>query len=192
MATIGLDLTPEYLIQVGNTVTLTYDLAGTAGAPYVWTVWGETVPGCITLSQASGNTVKVTANAVGTAYINVTIGAVSGNFFVQSTLSEIVAVYQPDKNEIPKWIVGPQGGDGDPGNGSVEGTGFAHVTNGVFDENARNPTAAEVGLGNVTNDAQIRRSEMGVANGVATLDSSGKLTPSQGAIPSKVSLMIWS
>ena len=36
-----------------------------------------------------------------------------------------------------------------------------------------------IGLGNVTNDAQIKRSEMGTANGVATLDDSGKLTEAQ-------------
>lgn len=39
--------------------------------------------------------------------------------------------------------------------------------------NPHSTTAAQVGLGNVTNDAQVKRSEMGVANGVATLDSSG-------------------
>lgn len=37
----------------------------------------------------------------------------------------------------------------------------------------------DVGLGNVTNDAQVKRSEMGVANGVATLDSDGKVPASQ-------------
>ena len=36
-----------------------------------------------------------------------------------------------------------------------------------------------VGLNNVTNHEQVRRSEMGEANGVATLDNSGKLTTSQ-------------
>lgn len=40
-------------------------------------------------------------------------------------------------------------------------------------------TKSEVGLGNVTNDAQVKRSEMGVANGVATLDDSGKVPSSQ-------------
>ncbi|WP_236894712.1 hypothetical protein [Clostridium beijerinckii] len=42
--------------------------------------------------------------------------------------------------------------------------------------NTNNPhstTASQIGLGNVTNDSQVKRSEMGVANGVATLDSSG-------------------
>lgn len=42
----------------------------------------------------------------------------------------------------------------------------------------------DVGLGNVTNDAQVKRSEMGVANGVATLDSEGKVPSSQ--LPSYV------
>lgn len=37
----------------------------------------------------------------------------------------------------------------------------------------------DIGLGNVTNDAQVKRSEMGVANGVATLDSDGKIPASQ-------------
>lgn len=43
---------------------------------------------------------------------------------------------------------------------------------------------ADVGLGNVTNDAQVKRSEMGAANGVATLDSDGKVPSSQ--LPSYV------
>lgn len=40
-------------------------------------------------------------------------------------------------------------------------------------------TKSDVGLGNVTNDAQVKRSEMGAANGVATLDANGKLVTSQ-------------
>ena len=36
-----------------------------------------------------------------------------------------------------------------------------------------------IGLGNVTNDAQVKRSEMGVADGVATLDSTGKVPAAQ-------------
>ena len=42
----------------------------------------------------------------------------------------------------------------------------------------------DVGLGNVTNDAQVKRSEMGKASGVATLDSAGKVPSSQ--LPSYV------
>lgn len=42
----------------------------------------------------------------------------------------------------------------------------------------------DVGLGSVTNDAQVKRSEMGTAGGVATLDSGGKIPSSQ--LPSYV------
>lgn len=47
-----------------------------------------------------------------------------------------------------------------------------------------NITPANIGLGNVTNHAQVKRSEMGVANGVATLGADGKV-PS-GQLPSYV------
>ena len=48
--------------------------------------------------------------------------------------------------------------------------------------NTANPhgvTKSQVGLGNVTNDAQVKRSEMGKAGGVATLDGSGQVPASQ-------------
>ena len=40
-------------------------------------------------------------------------------------------------------------------------------------------TKSDVGLGNVTNDAQVKRSEMGAASGVATLDSNSKVPTNQ-------------
>lgn len=40
-------------------------------------------------------------------------------------------------------------------------------------------TKANLGLSNVTNDAQVKRSEMGVARGVATLNENGKVPSSQ-------------
>ena len=43
---------------------------------------------------------------------------------------------------------------------------------------------SDVGLSNVTNDSQVKRSEMGKANGVATLDAQGKVPSSQ--LPSYV------
>lgn len=45
-------------------------------------------------------------------------------------------------------------------------------------------TKSDVSLGNVTNDAQVKRTEMGAANGVATLGSDGKVPSSQ--LPSYV------
>ena len=50
--------------------------------------------------------------------------------------------------------------------------------------NPHKTNKSDVGLGNVTNDAQVKRSEMGVANGVATLDGTGKVPTSQ--LPSYV------
>lgn len=45
-------------------------------------------------------------------------------------------------------------------------------------------TKSDIGLSNVTNDAQVKRSEMGVASGVATLGTDGKVPSSQ--LPSYV------
>ena len=46
-------------------------------------------------------------------------------------------------------------------------------------ENPHGVTKSQVGLGNVTNDAQVRRNEMGKAGGVATLDGTGQVPASQ-------------
>lgn len=46
------------------------------------------------------------------------------------------------------------------------------------------PTKSSLGLSNVTNDAQVKRSEMGVADGIATLGSDGKVPAAQ--LPSYV------
>lgn len=54
--------------------------------------------------------------------------------------------------------------------------------------NPHNVTKAQVGLGNVTNDAQVKRSEMGQPDGVALLNSDGKIPSSY--LPSYVSDII--
>lgn len=51
-----------------------------------------------------------------------------------------------------------------------------HVAN---KQNPHGVTKEQVGLGNVTNEAQIPLSKKGVANGVATLDANGKVTDAQ-------------
>lgn len=51
-----------------------------------------------------------------------------------------------------------------------------HIAN---KQNPHEVTKAQVGLSNVTNDAQVKRSEMGANNGVATLDTNGKIPESQ-------------
>lgn len=59
---------------------------------------------------------------------------------------------------------------------SIEQNLNSHISN---QENPHNVTKAQVGLGNVTNDAQVKRVEMGVAQGVATLDENGLVPSSQ-------------
>jgi len=67
-------------------------------------------------------------------------------------------------------------------NGGVTGVkGEAETT---YRKGNVNITKANIGLGNVTNDAQVKRSEMGVANGVATLGADGKVPSTQ--LPSYV------
>lgn len=58
----------------------------------------------------------------------------------------------------------------------VQGNLDTHIADQT---NPHNVNKSQVGLGNVTNDPQVRRNEMGVALGVATLDSNGKLVFSQ-------------
>lgn len=50
--------------------------------------------------------------------------------------------------------------------------------------NPHEVTKLQIGLGKVTNDAQVKRTEMGKASGVATLDANGKVPSSQ--LPSYV------
>ena len=67
-------------------------------------------------------------------------------------------------------------------NGGV--TGVKGDSETTYRKGNVNITKANVGLGNVTNDAQVKRSEMGAANGVATLGSDGKVPAAQ--LPSYV------
>lgn len=67
-------------------------------------------------------------------------------------------------------------------NGGVTGVKGSGETN--YRKGNVNISPENIGLGNVTNHAQVKRSEMGVANGVATLGADGKV-PS-GQLPSYV------
>lgn len=59
------------------------------------------------------------------------------------------------------------------------------ITTHIQDKaNPHQVTKEQVGLGNLTNDAQVKRSEMGVANGVATLNEQGLIPSNQ--LPSYV------
>lgn len=67
-------------------------------------------------------------------------------------------------------------------NGGV--TGVKGNAESAYRKGNVNITPANIGLGNVTNYAQVKRTEMGVANGVATLGADGKVPSSQ--LPSYV------
>lgn len=65
--------------------------------------------------------------------------------------------------------------------GKLESSLNTHISN---QQNPHHVTKEQVGLGNITNDAQVKRTEMGVALGVATLDESGLVPSNQ--LPSYV------
>lgn len=67
-------------------------------------------------------------------------------------------------------------------NGGV--TGVKGNAESTYRKGEVNITPSNIGLGNLTNDAQVKRSEMGVANGVATLGDDGKVPSAQ--LPSYV------
>lgn len=67
---------------------------------------------------------------------------------------------------------------------SAVSTVGAYTVNGYAISSNPELTKSDIGLSNVTNDAQVKRTEMGVAGGVATLDESGTVPASQ--LPSYV------
>lgn len=62
---------------------------------------------------------------------------------------------------------------------AVKSTVDGYTINGKKISSNPSITKNDLLLGNVTNDAQVKRSERGVANGVATLDERGKIPVSQ-------------
>lgn len=67
-------------------------------------------------------------------------------------------------------------------NGGV--TGVKGNAENTYRKGNVNITPSNIGLGNLTNDVQVKRAEMGKANGVATLGADGKIPTSQ--LPSYV------
>lgn len=63
----------------------------------------------------------------------------------------------------------------------IESNLTSHINN---KNNPHNVTKQQVGLSNVTNDAQVKRSEIGTANGIATLNEQGLIPSNQ--LPSYV------
>lgn len=79
-----------------------------------------------------------------------------------------------DKTKLNGIAAGANKVESSTTNGNIKVNGaetnvYTHPTG----TNPHGTTKADIGLSNVTNDSQVKRSEIGVANGVATLDANG-------------------
>ena len=107
------------------------------------------------------------------------LNAVEANNLEQTTIDKIKKLAAQRKQEILKK-------SGVPDGISLK-TLKAYAKSGMpsaFPQLNGILTKEQVGLGNLTNDVQVKRSEMGVANGVATLNESGQIPSTQ--LPSYV------
>lgn len=107
------------------------------------------------------------------------INALETNF--DKKVDKVTGKSLVDDNEISKLADLPNKTELDSAIAEAKEAGTnaqTNLTTHISDkENPHEVTKAQVGLENVTNDAQVKRSEMGVAQGVATLDENG-LVPS--------------
>lgn len=141
--------------------------------------------------DAAGNTVQIFPQ---TSADNVIVDNSQGIFSatdVQSVLEELAdiattgGVTQVNGKTGNVTLTASDVGAEESGAVSAHNTATnAHGGHFTSTSNPHSVTKSQVGLGNVTNDAQVKRSEMGVANGVATLDTTGKVPSSQ--LPSYV------
>lgn len=154
--------------------------------------YGETIDtwsiadGVLTLTMTSGKTLEITfdeatesAKGFLSAEDKKKINSLEGN--LDKKVDKVPGKSLVDDTEIDKLSNLPNKADLDSAIADAKKAGTdaqtnltAHIGN---KENPHEVTKVQVGLGNVTNDAQVKRSEMGTANGVATLDENG-LVPS--------------
>ena len=100
-----------------------------------------------------------------------------GNFYGLSEEEAEKLSNLPDKDSLDAAIA-----DAKKAGTDAQTNLATHINN---TSNPHNVTKTQVELGNVTNDAQVKRSEMGVTNGVATLDANGIVTESQLPVASE-------
>lgn len=165
--------------------------------------YGETIDtwsiadGVLTLTMTSGKTLEITfdeatesAKGFLSAEDKKKINSLEGNF--DKKVDKIEGKSLVDDTEIDKLSNLPNKADLDSAIADAKKAGTDTQTNlTAHIENKENPhevTKVQVGLGNVTNDAQVKRSEMGTANGVATLGEDGLVPSSQ--LPSFVNSIL--
>lgn len=153
---------------------------GVTGKPSTFT---PTI-GTTATTAAAGNHTHTTSLATSTGTSQLTLES-GGKYVLTSGGTTYIFTMPTAPTTLPA-----NGGNADTVD-NKHAADFATSTQGTNADNHRaatnNPhsvTKAQVGLGNVTNDAQVKRSEMGVASGVATLDTNGKVPSSQ--LPSYV------
>ena len=156
--------------------------------------YGETIDtwsiadGVLTLTMTSGKTLEITfdeatedAKGFLSAEDKKKINALEGNF--DKKVDKVTGKSLVDDTEISKLADLPDKDTLDSAIADAKKAGTDAQTNltaHIDDkENPHEVTKAQVGLENVTNDAQVKRSEMGAAKGVATLDEDGKVPSSQ-------------
>lgn len=110
---------------------------------------------------------EISAAIEGNRIILVKLDTAADSYYVvrsvSATESQISLTIQGNSLSMPSYIITP---------GTEEGKVKAFIELIGLDKR-------DVGLGNVTNDAQVKRSEMGKAGGVATLGSDGKVPTAQ-------------
>ena len=156
--------------------------------------YGETIDtwsianGILTLTMTSGKTLEITfdeatesAKGFLSSEDKKKINSLEGNF--DKKVDKVPGKSLVDDTEIDKLSNLPNKADLDSVISDAKKAGTdaqtsltAHINN---KENPHEVTKVQVGLENVTNDAQVKRSDMGVATGVATLDENGIVPSSQ-------------
>lgn len=148
--------------------------------------------------ETSGENVKVEAEGIAAKNVNAAleelnenISAITGGGVVTGVKGEAEESYRLGNVNITKENIGLDNVD----NTADADKPISTATQSALDLKANSAdlgalaskdslTNADIGLGNVTNDAQVKRSEMGANNGVATLDETGHVPSAQ--LPSYV------
>lgn len=114
-----------------------------------------------------------------TQYVKTTNGLEKQLIASSADIVEINTIEGLDAKNVQEALVKIKDIADNGGVTGVKGSGETNYRKGNVEI-----SPANIGLGNVTNHAQVKRTEMGVANGVATLGADGKV-PS-GQLPSYV------
>ena len=109
-----------------------------------------------------------------TQYVKTTNGLEKQLIASSADIVEINTIEGLDAKNVQEALVKIKDIADNGGVTGVKGSGETNYRKGNVEI-----SPANIGLGNVTNHAQVKRTEMGVANGVATLGADGKVPSGQ-------------